>query len=104
MKCSKPIQERERENVNLATQVNYHYVAIIIYLIEFTLCKVQYVENNETVFNVRLNYLHFRKPGHSFNLQAKFTLIKQLKNTHTADKGTLKFRLKRREEFLDSKT
>ena len=41
-----------------------------------------------------------RKPGHSFNLHAKFTLIEQLSNIHTTDKDTLKFRLK----LLDSKT
>ena len=42
--------------------------------------------------------LHFRKPGHSFNLHAKFTLIEQLSNIHTTDKDTLKFRLKRRKD------
>ena len=43
--------------------------------------------------------LHFRKPGHSFNLHAKSTLIEQLSNIHTTHKDTLKFRLKRREDF-----
>ena len=52
--------------------------------------KVQYVGKAEAVFNIRLNNhrkdvsnsksiavdLCFRKPGHSFNLHAKFTLIK----------------------------
>ena len=75
---------------------------------ECTLCKVQYVGKAGTGFNIRLNNhrkdvnnskpiptdLHFRKPGHSFNLHAKFTLIKQLSNIHTTDKETLKFRLK----------
>ena len=36
-------------------------------------------------------HLLFRKPGHSFNLQAKFTLIEELSNIHTTDKDTLKF-------------
>ena len=85
----------------------------IIYLIEYTLCKIQYVGKAETAFNIRLNNhrkdvnnpksipadFHFRKPGHSFNLHAKFTLIEQLSNIHTTDKETLKFRLKRREDF-----
>ena len=80
---------------------------------ECTLCKVQYVGKAETGFNIRLNNhrkdvnnskpiptdLHFRKPGHSFNLHAKFTLIKQLSNIHTTDKETLKFRLKCCEDF-----
>ena len=77
------------------------------------LCKILYVGKAETAFNIRLNNhrkdannpksipadFHFRKPGHSFNLHAKFTLIEQLSNIHTTDKETLKFRLKRREDF-----
>ena len=43
--------------------------------------------------------LHFRESGHSFNLPAKFILIEQLSNIHTTDKNTLKFQLKRREDF-----
>ena len=39
-----------------------------------------------------------------FNLHVKFTLIKQLSNIHTTDKGTLKFQLKRREDFWIQKT
>ena len=80
---------------------------------ECALCKVQYVGKAETGFNIRLNNhrkdvnnskpiptdLHFRKPGHSFNLHAKFTLIEQLSNMHTADKETLRFRLTWREDF-----
>ena len=73
-------------------------------------CRVQYVGKVGTAFNIRLSNhikdvnnpestpadLHFGKPGHSFNLHAKFTLIKQLSNIHTTDKDTLKFRLKHR--------
>ena len=80
---------------------------------ECALCKVQYVGKAETAFNIRLNNhrkdvnnpksipadLHFGKPGHSFNLHAKFALIEQLSNIHTTDRDTLKFRLKRREDF-----
>ena len=76
-------------------------------------CKIQYVAKTETAVNVRLNNhrkdvsnpksipadLHFRKPVHSFNLHVKFTLIEQLINIHTTDKETLKFWLKRREDF-----
>ena len=43
--------------------------------------------------------LHFRKPGHSFNLHAKFTLNEQLSNIHTTNKYTLQFELKRGEYF-----
>ena len=80
------------------------------------LCKVQYVGKTETAFNVRLNNhrkdvsnpkfipadLHFKKPGHSFKLQAKFTLIGQLINIYKTNKDNLKWRLKhrkRREDF-----
>ena len=80
---------------------------------ECALCKIQYVGKVETAFNIRLNNykkdvnnpksisadFHFRKPRHWFNLHAKFTLIEQLSNIHTTDKETLKFRLKRREDF-----
>ena len=80
---------------------------------ECALCKVQYVGKAETALNIKLNNhrkdennaksipvdLHFKKPGHSFNLHAKFTLIKQLRDIHKTDKVTLKFRLKHREDF-----
>ena len=80
---------------------------------ECALCIVQYVGKAQATFNIRLNNhrkyvnnpksipadLHSRKPGHSFNLHAKFTLIEQLSNIHTTDNDTLKFRLKRREDF-----
>ena len=80
-------------------------------------CKVQYVGKAETAFNLRLNNhrkgvsnpkfiladMHFRKPGCSFSLHAKFTLIEQLSNIHTTDRDTLKFRLKYREDFWSQK-
>ena len=80
---------------------------------ECAVCKIQYVAKVETAFNIRLNNhkkdvnnpksiladFHFRKPEHSFNFHAKFTLIEQLSNTHITDKETLKFRLKRREDL-----
>ena len=80
---------------------------------KFALCKIQYIRKAKTAFNIRINNhrkdvnnpksipsdFHFRKPGHSLNLHAKFTLIEQLSNIHTTDKETLQFRLKRREDF-----
>ena len=80
---------------------------------ECPLWKAQYLGKAETTFNIRLNNhrknvnnpkpipadLHFRKPGQAFNLHAKFTLIEQLSNIHTTNKNTLKFQLKRREDF-----
>ena len=77
----------------------------IIYLMECGLCKIQYVGKAEIAFNIILNKyrkdvnnlksipadFYFRKPGHSFNLHAKFALIEQLSKIHKTDKGTLKF-------------
>ena len=79
----------------------------MIYLMECELCKIQYVGKAEAAFNMILNNhrkevnnpksipvdFRFRKPGHSFNLHAKVTLIEQLNNIHTTDKETLKFQL-----------
>ena len=61
---------------------------------ECALGKVQYVGKAETTFNMLLNnyrkevknpksiptHLHFKKSGHTFNLDAKLTLIEQLNN------------------------
>ena len=75
--------------------------------------QFQYAWKGEIAFNIRLNNhrkdvsnpkfipvdLHFRNPGNLFNLYAKLTLIEQLSNIHTTDKGTLKFRWKYDEDF-----
>ena len=67
--------------------------------------KVQYVGKVETASNIKLNnhmkvcQFAFQRPGHSFSLHAKFTLIEQLSSIHTTDKDTIKFRLKRRQDF-----
>ena len=79
---------------------------------ECALFILQYIVKAETDFNISLNYrkdvsypksipasFHFRKPGHSFNLHAKFSLIEQLSNIDTTDKDTLNFQLKVREDF-----
>ena len=81
---------------------------------ECALCKVQYAGKAQTTFNIRLNNhrkdvnnpksiladLHFREPGHSFNMHVKFTLMEQqVSNIYTTDKDTLKFLLKCREDF-----
>ena len=84
---------------------------------ECALCKVQYVGKAETALNIGLNKhrkdvnnpksipadLHFKKPGHSFNLHAKFTLVEQLNNIYKTNKVTLKCQLKRREDFRTKK-
>ena len=67
----------------------------VIYLMDCLKCGKQYVGKSETPFNIRLNNHrkdvnsmtntlsvshHFRQANHSFNQDAKFTLIEQIKN------------------------
>ena len=64
-------------------------------------CGAQYVGKSETPFNIRLNNhrkdvqnlqvtlsasQHFREANHSFNRDAKFTLIEQIKNNSLSQK------------------
>ena len=87
----------------------------LIYLLECTLCKLQYIGKSETSFNIRLNNhrkdvnnnnpkaipacQHFRSEGHNFMKHAKFTLIEELTERNHVSKETLKHRLKKRENF-----
>ena len=89
--------------------------SFVIYLMECTLCRIQFVGKAETPFNIRLNNhrkdandnnpkaspasIHFKQPGHNFNKHAKFTLIEQINNTINTDIDTIKMRLRRREDF-----
>ena len=72
----------------------------VIYLMEYTLCKRQYVGKAETAFNIQLNNhrndiknphsktilarIHFREKNHNFNEYAKFIVIDKLNNTKKA--------------------
>ena len=85
--------------------------SFVFYLMECTLCKIEYVGKAETPFNIRLNNLrkdsngnnpkalpasiHFKQPDHNFNKHAKF----KLNNTIDTDIDTIKIRLRRREDF-----
>ena len=80
--------------------------SFMIYLMECTLCKIQYVGKAEKPFNIRLNKhrkdangnnpkpipasIHFKQAGHNFSKQAKFTLTEQLNNTINTDIDTRK--------------
>ena len=69
----------------------------VIYLMECTKCKLQYVGEAETGFNIRLNKhrkdvwkpdaipasRHFSGKNHNFNTHAKFILIEQMRHVHT---------------------
>ena len=75
----------------------YHHLnyksKYVIYLLEFTKCKIQYVGKVETEFNITLNNhrKNVWKPdaipasrrlsskNHSFNIHAKFLLIEQIR-------------------------
>ena len=86
-----------------------------IYLMEFTLRKIQYVGKAKTPFNIRLNkhrkdadgsnpkaipaFIDVKQPGRNFNKYAKFTFIEQINNTINTNKDTIKIRLKRREDL-----
>ena len=90
--------------------------SFVIYLMECTLCKIQYVGKAETSFNIRLDNhrknassnnpkaifasIHFKQPAHNFRKHAEFTLIKQSNNTINTDIDTIIIRLKRRKDFL----
>lgn len=63
-----------------------------VYLIECTLCKREYIDKSETIFNLRsknrqkdlheINSIeadhNFRQTGHNFNLDENFVLQEQL--------------------------
>ena len=84
----------------------------LIYLLECTKCKLQYVGKCETTFNLRLNNhrkdvkrkdsiqasQHFNQHNHEFNTDAKFTLIDKIQNTNTS-REIISTRLKQREDF-----
>ena len=84
----------------------------VIYLLECTKCKIQYVGKAETEFNIRLNNhrkdvwkpdaipasRHFSGKSHNFNTHAKFILIEQIHHVDI-DKEKNKERLKQRENF-----
>ena len=79
---------------------------------ECTICNLQYVDKNETPFNIRLNIhrkdikdpkailadKHFQKNGHRFNEHATFTITNRLTNRNL-DKEILRERLIQRENF-----
>ena len=84
----------------------------VIYLVECTKCKIQYVGKTETEFNIRLNNhrkdvwkpdgisasRHFSGKSQNFNTHAKFILIEQMCQIDI-DREKNKERLKQRENF-----
>ena len=84
----------------------------VIYLLECTKWKIQYIGKAETEFNIRLNNnrkdvwkldaipasRHFSGKNHNFNTYAKFIVIEQIRYIDI-DKEKNKERLKQRENF-----
>ena len=84
----------------------------VIYFLECTKFKIQYVGKAETEFNTRLNNdrkdiwkpdaipasRHFSDKNHNFNTRAKFILIKLIRHVDI-DTKKIKDRLKHKENF-----
>ena len=85
----------------------------VIYLLEWSICKIQYLGISETPFHIRLNNhrkdtkdpstrsacKHLCPPNHDFNTHGKFSIIEQLRNITSSSSKILKERLKQRENF-----
>ena len=89
-----------KKTFNIRHNLNYKS-SRVIYLIDCQKCGAQYVGKSETPFNIRLNNhrkdvqnlqvtlsvsQHFREANHSFNRDAKFTLIEKIKNNSMSQK------------------
>ena len=84
----------------------------VIYLLECTKSKIQYVGKAETEFNIGLNNhrkdvwkpdvipasCHFSGKSHNFNIHAKFILTEQIRHIDIVKEKNKK-RLKQRENF-----
>ena len=84
-----------------------------IYLLECSICKIQYIGKSETPIHIRLNNhgkdikdssaiitcKHFNSPNNDFNTHRTFTILEQLRNITASSTEILKERLKQRENF-----
>ena len=85
----------------------------VIYLLECSICKRQYVGKSKTQLHKKLNNQrkdikepspillckHFNSPNYDFNTHGKFTVIDQLINITLLPTDNLKESLKQRETF-----
>ena len=108
-----PIEQNIRSNQMNRTFRIYHNLSCnskyVIYLLECTKCKIQYVGKAETEFNIRPNNhrkdvwkpdaisatRHFSGKNHNFNTQAKFILTEQIRHVDI-DTEKIKERLEQR--------
>ena len=84
----------------------------LIYLLQCAKCNLQYIGKSEWPMNIRINNhrkdvknpqsipvcQHFAQPDHSFNRDAKFTLIESIRNK-SYNKTAMTLKLKERENF-----
>ena len=108
-KTFESIQTKEKFNTyhKLSCKSNY-----VIYLLEYLLCKTQYVGKSEALFYVRLNNhrkditpnavkacQHFNNWNCAFHKHGKSILIEQLNNIKYTSTEALKQRLKERQNY-----
>ena len=101
-----------REIITIFQQL-FCYSNYVIYSLPCVMCKIQYVENSQTSFNIRLNNhrkdmkkpsaveacKHFNNNEHTFSEHDRFIIIELLRNINTPFTETLKLRLRKREKF-----
>ena len=112
LKTTKFTNTQTKENFTIFHQVTCHN-NYVIYLLECTMSKIQYLGKSETSFDIRPNNhrkdikkpnvietcKHFNNNEHTFNKQDKFIITEQLRNINTIPTTTLKLRLRERENF-----
>ena len=90
-----------------------YIVQYVIYLLEYSICKIEYVGKFETPFHIRLDNhrkdikdvsaipacKNFNLFNHVFNAHGKFTIIEQLRSIASSSTEILKQLLKQRENF-----
>ena len=88
-------ESTDKANINIFFNLNCKS-EYVIYLMEYIICKMQYVGKAETAFKLRLNNhrkdtkkpnsilacKHFQEQGHNFNKHAKLIIIDKLVNLH----------------------
>ena len=81
-----------------------------IYLMECTLCKIQFVGKTEAPFNIPINNkqkkmkatpssMHFNQPDYNFKNHKKFIFAGKINNTVNTDRDIIRISSKRREDF-----
>ncbi len=116
--CCKQIQRTTtfRSHVTKKRYNIFHRVTCkskyVIYLLECSICQIQYVGKSEWPMNIRINKhrndvfrddaihvcQHFKQPGHNFTRDAKITIIEELKKKDLQT-STIRKILEQREDF-----